>query len=181
MAPVAATKRLLLVSNLPYDVASAVMMNLVKGPVTADAMAVTVQKEVAERMTARPGTRDYGTLSIFLAATGSVELLRVLKPSVFWPPPQVDSGMVRYIRDEQKGRRIRDMHLFGQVVGLFMGHRRKMLRACAKQATPELGGRDLWLEIFARHSIDPTRRPQELSPERYVELANSCHALLSAR
>ncbi len=144
-------------SNLPYDVASSVMINLVKGPVTVDAMFVTVQKEVAERMTAGPGGRDYGTLSIFLQATGAVEMLRRLKPSVFWPPPAVDSAMVRYVRDEDKSRRILDMDLFGAVVGLFIGHRRKMLRACIKQAPPELGGRDLWLRISrtARHRPDP--------------------------
>lgn len=179
MGPMAPPKsRLLLVSNLPYDVASSVMIHLVKGPVTAATMTVTVQKEVAERMTAAPGSRDYGTLSIFLGATGSVELLRVLKPGVFWPPPQVDSAMVRYARDERRSRRILDMDLFGEVIGLFMGHRRKMLRACAKQAPPELGGRDLWLEILNRHGIDPTRRPQELAPEQYVALANSCHERL---
>ncbi len=166
--------RVLLVSNLPYDAASSVMIHLAKGPVTADAMSVTVQKEVAQRMTAPPGSRDYGTLSIVLGATGSVELLRVLKPGVFWPAPQVDSALVRYIRDECKSRRILDMDLFREVVGLFMGHRRKMLRACARQAPPEFGGRDLWLEIFAQHGLDPTRRPQELSPGQYVELANSC-------
>ena len=170
--------RLLLVSNLPYDVASSVMINLVKGPMTADAMFVTVQKEVAERMTARPGSRDYGTLSIFLQATGEVETIRRLKPSVFWPPPGVESALVRYVRDEQKCRRIRDMDLFGRVVGLFLGHRRKMLRACIKQAPPDLGGRDLWLDIFARCGIDPTRRPEELSPGQYVDLANSCYELL---
>lgn len=173
--------RVRLVSNLPYDVASSVMIHLVKGPVTADTMTVTVQKEVAERMTAAPGGRDYGTLSIFLGATGSVELLRVLRPGVFWPPPQVDSAMVHYARDESKARGILSMDLFGEVIGLFMGHRRKMLRACAKQAPPELGGRDLWLEILNRNSIDPTRRPQELSPEQYVELANACHERLSIR
>jgi len=170
-----------LVSNLPYDVASSVMIHLVKGPIAAETMTVTVQKEVAERMTAGPGGKDYGTLSIFLGATGSVELLRVLKPGVFWPPPQVDSAMVHYTRDERKSRRIGDIDLFGEVIGLFMGHRRKMLRACAKQAPPELGGRDLWLEIIEHHGIDPTRRPQELAPEQYVALANSCHELLSIR
>jgi 16S rRNA (adenine1518-N6/adenine1519-N6)-dimethyltransferase len=170
--------RFLLVSNLPYDVASPVLINLVKGPLTADAMTVTVQKEVAQRMTASPGSRDYGTLSIFLGATGAVEMLRVLRPSVFWPPPGVESALVRYVRDEHKSRRIRDMDLFSRVVALFLGHRRKMLRACLKQAPPDLGGRDLWLEIFARHALDPTRRPEELSPDQYVDLANSCHELL---
>jgi 16S rRNA (adenine1518-N6/adenine1519-N6)-dimethyltransferase len=170
--------RILLVSNLPYDVASSVMINLVKGPVTADTMTVTVQKEVAQRMAASPGSKSYGTLSIFLGATGTVEMLRVLKPSVFWPPPNVDSAMVRYVRAEHKSRRIRDMDLFGRVVGLFIGHRRKMLRACVRQAPPELGGRDLWLTIFDEHSIDPTCRPEELTPEQFVDLANSCHRSL---
>ena len=173
--------RVLLVSNLPYDVASSVMINFVKGPVTVDAMFVTIQKEVAERMTARPGSRDYGTLSIFLQATGEVETLRRLKPSVFWPPPAVDSAMIRYVRDRDKTRRILDMDLFGAVISLFIGHRRKMLRACIKEALPELGDRDLWLEIFEQHSIDPTRRPEELSPEQYVDVANSCHQLLHTR
>jgi 16S rRNA (adenine1518-N6/adenine1519-N6)-dimethyltransferase len=194
--------RVLLVSNLPYDVASPVMINLVKGPMTADTMLVTVQKEVAERMTARPGSRDYGTLSIFLQATGEVELTRRLKPSVFWPPPAVDSAIVRYARDEGKCRRILDMGLFGSVVSLFIGHRRKMLRACIKEAPPELGDRacrglpardsragrprhegdrDVWLKIFEQHAIDPTRRPEELSPQQYVDLANSCCHLIDTR
>jgi 16S rRNA (adenine1518-N6/adenine1519-N6)-dimethyltransferase len=215
--------RVLLVSNLPYDVASPVMINLVKGPVTVDAMFVTVQKEVADRMTARPGSRDYGTLSIFLQATGAVEAIRRLKPSVFWPPPAVESAMVRYVRDRDRSRRIQDMDLFGAVIGLFIGHRRKMLRACIKEAPPELcgracrghplgelgagsardsgagrvskrdtsrlgsprprheDGRDLWPKIFELHAIDPTRRPEELSPQQYVDLANSCHQFMHAR
>ncbi len=201
---------LLLVSNLPYDVASSVMINLVKGPLLADVMCVTVQREVADRMTARPGGRDYGTLSIFLQATGEVELIRVLKPSVFWPPPGVDSAVVRYRRDPAKSRRIEDMDLFSGVVALFIGHRRKMLRACVQQAPPELGGRacrghpfgnlragsardskagrlrheedrDLWPQIFELNAIDPTRRPEELSPDQYVDMANSCHRLMRHR
>lgn len=171
--------RLLLVANLPYDVASPIMINLVKGPLVADAMCVTVQKEVAERMIALSGRRDYGTLSIFLQATGKIEMLRTLPPSAFWPPPQVDSAIVRYTRDPAKIRNIEDMGLFGAVVSLFIGHRRKMLRACVKAAPPELPGRDLWPAIFERCSVDPTRRPEELSPDQYVALANACRRLPS--
>jgi 16S rRNA (adenine1518-N6/adenine1519-N6)-dimethyltransferase len=164
--------RVLLVANLPYDVASPLMINLVKGPVTVEAMCVTVQKEVAERMTAQTGTRDYGTLSIFLQATGEVEMLRTLPPSAFWPPPQVDSAIVRYVRSGDKSRQIQDMGLFGAVVGLFIGHRRKMLRACVKQAPAGLGGRDTWLKIFEQLEIDPTARPEGISPRQYVNMAN---------
>jgi len=163
--------RLMLVANLPYDVASPVMINLVKGPLVVDAMCVTVQKEVAQRMIAPPGGRDYGTLSIFLQAAGEVEMLRTLPPGAFWPPPQVDSAIVRYRRSEQKSRQIADMDLFSAVINLFIGHRRKMLRACAKQAPPQLGGKEIWPAIFEQLGIDPTRRPEEIPPEQYVEMA----------
>ena len=168
--------RLLLVANLPYDVASALMVNLVKGPVVADEMVVTVQKEVADRMEARPGGKGYGGLSIFLAVTGCAETLRVLKPSVFWPPPGVDSAIVHFVRDEARCRQIEDMALFSDVVGLFIGHRRKMLRACAKHAGDSLGDRDLWMGLFEACRIDPSQRPESLAPDQYVALAN-----LSAR
>jgi 16S rRNA (adenine1518-N6/adenine1519-N6)-dimethyltransferase len=173
--------RFMLVANLPYDVASPIMINLVKGPLIADAMCVTVQKEVAERMIASPGPRDYGTLSIFLQATGKVEMIRTLPASAFWPPPQVESAIVRHVRDLAKSRTIAEMGLFGAVVNLFIGHRRKMLRACAKGAPPELGGRDVWPEIFECCGVDPTRRPEELSPDQYVAMANACHQILSTR
>jgi len=165
--------RLLLVSNLPYDVASPVMIHLAKGPVTADAMFVTVQKEVAERMTAWPGSRDYGTLSIFLQATGDVEILRILKPSVFWPPPAVDSAMIRFVRDERKSRRIANMAVLSDVVGLLMGHRRKMLRACLKSVPAHLGDWDLWMRILEQQGVDPTLRPGDLTAAQYVDLANA--------
>jgi 16S rRNA (adenine1518-N6/adenine1519-N6)-dimethyltransferase len=166
--------RLLLVANLPYDAASAVMINLVKGPLVADEMVVTVQKEVAERMEAGPGCKDYGSLSILLGATGAVETLRVLKPSVFWPPPKVDSALVRFVRDPVKCAEISDIRLLSEVVGLFMGHRRKMLRACAKYAPPELGGRDGLVRVLAESGLDPSLRPEQLSPEQFVDLANRC-------
>ncbi len=169
--------RLLLVSNLPYDVASAVMINLVQGPVMADSMTVTVQREVAERMTAPAGGKAYGTLSIFLGATSDVATVRVLKPSVFWPPPGVDSAIVRVVRDPDKIRRIKSMESLRDVVSLFMGHRRKMLRACIKHAPEGLGDADRWAKVFEACGIDPSRRPEELDPRQYVDLANRCHDL----
>jgi 16S rRNA (adenine1518-N6/adenine1519-N6)-dimethyltransferase len=164
------TGRLLLVANLPYNVASPVILNLVTGPTAADAACVTVQRQVAERMTAAPGSSEYGTLSILLAATGDAKIIRVLKPAVFWPKPQVDSAMVRFVRQNEKVSRIQDMKLFSRTVSLFMGHRRKMLKACARLAYPKTGHVANWPAIFERCSIDPTQRPQQLSPEDYIAL-----------
>ena len=166
--------RTLLVANLPYNIASPLMLNLAAGESAADAMYVTVQKEVAERMTAKAGGGDYGTLSIFLAATGDVKKIRTLKPSVFWPRPQVDSAMVAYIHDEAKAGRIRDMTVFAEVVRLFMGHRRKTVSACTKLACGGLAAIHNWPEILDKCSIDPADRPEQLRPEDYIAIANLC-------
>jgi 16S rRNA (adenine1518-N6/adenine1519-N6)-dimethyltransferase len=170
--------RFSLVANLPYNVASAVMLNLVTGPVTADGMYVTVQKEVADRMTSAYGSGDYGTLSILLAATGVVRIERRLKPAVFWPQPQVESAMVSFIRKTEKVSRIQSMGLFGNVVSLFMQHRRKMLKSCTKLATGSLLEIDNWQDIFDRSSIDTHKRPEQLSPDEYVGIANVCYDTL---
>jgi 16S rRNA (adenine1518-N6/adenine1519-N6)-dimethyltransferase len=166
--------RLLLVANLPYNVGSGVMANLISGPVTADAMFVTVQKEVADRMASEPNHSDYGPLSILMQATGTVHLLRKLPPSVFWPRPQVDSAMVTYQRDEAKAAEIHDMHIFKRVINLFMNHRRKMLKACVKFADEDLACVRHWPEIFAEACVDPHSRPEELSPRQYINIANLC-------
>ncbi len=173
--------RLLLVSNLPYGVASPLMVNLTTGPAPAKAMFVTVQKQVADRMTASPGTGDYGTLSIVLSATGALKTIRVLKPSVFWPQPQVDSTMVGFVRKENKAGRIHSIQLFREVVSLFIGHRRKTLRACARSVQGLLAEIHDWQDIFERAFVDPHNRPEQLSPEHYIAIANLCGELLGQK
>lgn len=173
--------RFLLISNLPYNVASPVMLNLIAGPIKADAMYVTVQKEVAQRMMAKPGNKNYGTLSIFLAATGSVSILRILKPTVFWPQPQVDSAMISFIPTKEKLNRIHNFELLREVVHLFMQHRRKMLNACTKFAKDNLKQIDDWSTIFKDSCVAPDARPETLWPKEYVAIANLCNEHLHGR
>lgn len=172
--------RLLLISNLPYNVACPVMLNLVAGPIVTDAMYVTVQKEVANRMTSTPGSKHYGTLSIFLAATGDVKTIRILKPTVFWPQPKVDSAMISFVRDKHKASRIKNIELLSDIVAFFMGHRRKTIIACTKLARSELKKINNWPKIFELCSVNPHERPEQLSPENYIAIANLAHESLSA-
>ncbi len=167
--------RFLLVANLPYNVGSSVMANLISGPVVADGMFVTIQKEVADRMAASPGRADYGTLSILMAATGTVRFLRKLPASVFWPRPQVESAMVSFERDPEKVRQIHDIHTFREVINLFMGHRRKMLKACAKFAEGNLEKVRHWTDVFEEAVVDSHKRPEELTPKQFVNIANLCY------
>lgn len=166
--------RLLLVSNLPYHVAAAVMANLIVGPLIAETMTVTVQKEVAERMTSGPSDGLYGSLSILMAVTGVVRIIRKLPPSVFWPMPQVDSAMVEFVRDPVKAARIADISVFQQVVSLFMGHRRKTLRGCTKLGHEGLSAIADWDAIFREAGIDPGQRAERIDPEGFLRMANLC-------
>lgn len=164
--------QILLVANLPYDVASSLLINLIIGPTIAEAMYVTVQKEVADRMTAAPASSNYGILSILLGATGEIKTIRTLKPAVFWPQPQVDSAMVGFVRNQAKSDRITNMELFSEILHLFMGHRRKTLLSCSKLAAGKLAEITDWPEIFKQCSINPKQRPDTLSPEEYITIAN---------
>jgi len=162
--------RILLVANLPYNVASPLMVNLVTGPMIADAMFVTVQKEVAERMTAETGGGDYGILSILLKATGDVEIIKILKPSVFWPHPQVDSAMVKFVRNAEKSGRIVNIDLFTEIVHHFFAHRRKTLLSSSKMFHGRLEKIRTWPKIFEKCSINPTLRPEQISPDEYIKI-----------
>jgi 16S rRNA (adenine1518-N6/adenine1519-N6)-dimethyltransferase len=167
--------RLMLVANLPYNVGSSVIANLISGPVVADGMYVTIQKEVADRMAASPCNADYGTLSILMGATGTVHVLKKLPASVFWPRPQVESAMVSFQRDPKKVQEIHDMQTFREVINLFMGHRRKMVKACIKFAEGNLEKVRHWTDVFEKAVVDSHRRPEELTPKQYVNIANLCY------
>ncbi|MBN2588895.1 MAG: ribosomal RNA small subunit methyltransferase A [Sedimentisphaerales bacterium] len=162
--------RILLVANLPYNVATPVMMNFITGKIKADGMYVTIQKEVADRMKALPGTSDYGGLSIIMQACGDVELLRVLKPSVFWPKPQVDSAFVKFVRNKEKIDKIPDLELFTKIVHIFLNHRRKTLHACSRLEEAKAIGADYWTDIFTSCSIDSKLRPDQITSEQYIDI-----------
>jgi 16S rRNA (adenine1518-N6/adenine1519-N6)-dimethyltransferase len=165
--------RFLLVSNLPYNVASPLIINLVTGSPAADAMYVTVQKEVAERMTAKAGTKKYGTLSVLLQATGDVKIERVLPAGVFWPKPKVGSAMVSFIRSSKKTERIKSIEQLCRIVNLFMQHRRKMLKSITKSSQKGFKQVQNFQQIFESCGIEPNSRPAQLSPGDYVKIANA--------
>ena len=170
--------KLLLVANLPYNIAASVMQNLITGISIADAMVVTVQKEVADRMVATAGSDNYGKLGIFMAATGKAKIIRKLSQKVFWPIPQVESAIVRFDRDKKKVSQLYDVEFFKSVVNLFLGHRREMMRACVKFAEGDLAAIHNWHDILARSFVEPHHRPEELGVQEYISIANLCYESL---
>ena len=115
--------------NLPYYITGPILERFAQAAHSALRGVFLVQKEVAQRITAAPGTRDYGYLSVQMQITALAELLLVVPPQAFHPPPKVDSAVVRltpYDRAAQLG--ITDLPGFLQFVGLCFRHKRKTLR-----------------------------------------------------
>ena len=163
--------RLLLVANLPYDVAAPVMMNLLAEELSLEGMYVTVQAEVAGRMVAGPGSKAYGPLGILLQATGDVRLLRKrIRPSVFWPMPKVDSAMVAWQANREQYAKINDVQRLKGLVNMILGQRRKTIRNCLAAG----GYDDAVIErVLAKVGIDPGARGETVGVDRMVELAKT--------
>ncbi len=122
-------RQLKLVANLPYNIATPLVSNLLREDCPPRSMTMTIQKEVAERITAAPGGKDYGALSIWVQSQCRAELLRVLPPSVFFPRPKVDSAFLRITLDDSLRGRIPDRAFFHEFVRAMFLHRRKFLRS----------------------------------------------------
>ncbi|NIL96347.1 MAG: ribosomal RNA small subunit methyltransferase A, partial [Planctomycetales bacterium] len=118
-----------LVANLPYNIATPLISNLLAQPSPPQTMTVTIQKELADRLTAQPGTKDYGHLSVWVQSQCEVSLIRILPPTVFWPRPKVESAIVHIVLDPEKRRRIADLDFFHRFTRALFFHRRKYLRS----------------------------------------------------
>jgi 16S rRNA (adenine1518-N6/adenine1519-N6)-dimethyltransferase len=166
----AGTKRTKLVANLPYAVAVPVISNLLLSDVAAERMVVTVQWEIAERLLARPGTKDYGALAVLMQSLAHVELVRQLPPAVFWPRPQVSSAIVLVRPDAGMRRHVGDPLRFRNFLRDLYVHRRKNLRG-ALASMP--GAKFEKAEVDARLAglgIEGTVRAEALGKEEHLRL-----------
>lgn len=122
-------RRLKLVANLPYNIATPVLSNLLSWEYTPHSMVATIQKELADRIVAKPWSKDYGALSVWMQCQANVEIVRIMAPSVFWPAPKVDSAIVRIVVDPARRAAVPDLQYFHEFTKAIFLHRRKFLRA----------------------------------------------------
>ncbi len=122
-------RRLKLVANLPYNIATPVLSNLLLCPHVPHSMTATIQKELADRIVALPSTKDYSALSVWIQSQCRAEIVRTLSPSVFWPQPKVTSAIIRLVIDLDRRNAIPDLRYFHQLTKALFLHRRKFLRA----------------------------------------------------
>lgn len=170
-SPHAPTK---LVANLPYNVATPILLTFMERFANITEALVMVQKEVAERIAATPGSKVYGAPSVKAAWYGSSELAGKISRQVFWPVPNVDSALVRVRRDRPltEGEPPRE-RVFGLIDAAF-AQRRKTLRAALKAWE---GARGSAGDLCEKAGIDPQRRGETLTVHEFIQLAAAAHPL----
>jgi 16S rRNA (adenine1518-N6/adenine1519-N6)-dimethyltransferase len=162
-----------LVANLPYAVATPVLSNLLLSDVPVERMVVTVQWEIAERLTATPGTKEYGALAVLVQSVADVSLVRKLPPTVFWPRPQVDSAIVKVVPDAGKRAAVGDVQKFRNFLRDLYAHRRKNLRGgLVSMAGRGLGKQEVDAKLAAL-GIDGKVRAETLGLVEHLRLCET--------
>ncbi len=156
---------LVLVANLPYNIATPLLIDLLLGPHPFTRYCFTVQRELADRLTAAPRTKDYGPISVLLQATCTLTRLADLPASVFWPRPAVESTMMRVDVTKNPFDSIDGLNRFAQFVRAAFFSRRKTLKFNLTRAV----GPDRCKELA--DAVDLRRRPEELTVEEWIHLA----------
>lgn len=158
------------VSNLPYSISTPAIIALLEGTLPIGLMVLTLQKDIVERLLARPGTREYGVLSVVARLFSEVEFLRSLPPEVFWPVPGVESAIVRLSVNRQRAyKMVTDYDLFSRIVRAVFQSRRKILLRSLLLGLPELDKQAL-AGILEGLGLGPSSRGEALPVEGFVDL-----------
>jgi 16S rRNA (adenine1518-N6/adenine1519-N6)-dimethyltransferase len=159
----------ILCANLPYNVAVPVVMAVLEDAPTVGRLVVLVQREVGERLVARPGSAHYGPVSVRVAYRATGELTRRVPPSVFWPRPNVESVVARLERSSPPPVEVEPERLW-RVVDAGFAERRKTMRSAVVRLGVERGRAD---DLLREQGIDPRARAEQLSLQEFARIAEA--------
>jgi 16S rRNA (adenine1518-N6/adenine1519-N6)-dimethyltransferase len=167
LSPLPAT----LVANVPYNISTPILAALLATGAYWRVIVLLVQKEVAERMRAQPNTPEYGSLSVFAQFHAAVDIAGTVASQCFFPPPKVESSIVRLRPLAEPPVAVSDTALFHRIVRASFGQRRKTLLN-ALSAMPEWDKDDARAALEAA-GVDPKRRGETLSMAEFAMIANA--------
>jgi 16S rRNA (adenine1518-N6/adenine1519-N6)-dimethyltransferase len=156
-------------ANLPYYITTPALSRLLEQHDLLERIVVLVQKEVADRLSAKPGTSDYGSLSVYAQYHAEVERVFVVPPSAFFPSPKVSSAVVRLMIRPRPPVDVPDDALFFQIVRASFGQRRKTLLNALSGGTGR--DREEVAQVLQRAGLDPRQRGETLDLEGFAALA----------
>ncbi len=167
-------QRLVLVANLPYYVTTPILMHFLQADIPLDAMTIMVQKEVAERLSASPSTKAYGSLSIAVQYEMEVELAAVVPPTVFIPAPNVDSAIIQLEKRANKKVEVENEDFFFGLVRRSFAQRRKTLRNNLINAFgKENSSKEKIDHAMAEAGLDPKIRGEALDIQQFASLSQA--------
>ena len=179
-----AGRPLAVVGNLPYQITSPLLFTLIRDAAAINCAVLMMQQEVGARLTASPGTKDYGILSVLVQYHFRVTRLFSLSPGNFYPPPQVDSVVLRLVPElpEPPAAVALDAPLLHQLVKAAFGHRRKTLNNTLVSGAAAFGlSPEAMRTILAELNIDLKRRGETLSVAEFVAVSNMVAGLRGLR
>lgn len=171
-------KSVKLVANLPYYVTTPIIVKLLKENYNFKSLTIMIQKEVAERMNADPGNKDYGALSLLVQYYCNTQIVRKVPPQCFIPRPKVDSIVIRLDKLEEPKVRVENEKLFFDIIRSSFNMRRKTLWNGVKNIG--LAKEDLEL-AFKEANVDPKRRGETLTIEEFAILSDKINKYLKLR
>ena len=165
-------RSLIVVGNLPYYITTPILNRLIEQRSMIKTILITVQKEVARRIAASPGGKDYGRLSCRMQFYTKPTLIQILPRSMFYPIPEVDSALIRLDLLEKPSIEVKSEEVFFQVVKSIFAHRRKTI-INSLVSSGGLGlDKNQWLELLKASEIEPSIRGEKLSLTEIGRLAN---------
>jgi 16S rRNA (adenine1518-N6/adenine1519-N6)-dimethyltransferase len=159
------------VANLPYQISTPLLFRFIESREVFSTLTLMLQKEVAERMVALPGEKEYGPLSIFTQLVSELSICFFIKPSAFFPPPKVESAVIHMGWKEKSMIELGDEEWFKRVVRGCFSYRRKTLTNALKHSDIPLPWNTE--ERMEKIGIDPRRRPGTLKIQEFINLAEA--------
>jgi 16S rRNA (adenine1518-N6/adenine1519-N6)-dimethyltransferase len=159
-----------LVGNIPYNITSSIIFKAIENRRLIEDLTIMVQFEVALRIVAQPGVKDYSILSVMCQAYSKPEILFRVSRNVFYPRPNVTSAVIRLdFENGEKAKGIIDDSFFKKIVKVVFNKRRKILKNTLKEIFDD--------ETLSKLEFDLTKRPEQLSVDEFIDLSNSLYKL----
>ncbi len=175
-------KDIMVVANLPYYVTTPILMKLLNDRLPIRGFVVMMQKEVADRITAKPGTKEYGSLSIAIQYYCTAEVAMIVPKTVFMPQPNVDSAVIRLLRhNEPPVKVISEDFLFEVTRASFAQRRKTILNNLQSGMTDGKKNKEAIIAALEKAGVDPSRRGETLTIEEFGRLADALYPIFYKR
>jgi 16S rRNA (adenine1518-N6/adenine1519-N6)-dimethyltransferase len=172
-------RRLIVIGNLPYNISSQILIQLIEARDHVNRAVLMFQKELARRITASPGSKDYGRLTVMLSYCAEIKSIATIAPSLFYPAPKIESEVLEVNFNISRAYPPHDETMLFQVVKAAFGNRRKTVKNALSASGLHIDSQ-IAKQALAAAGIDPGRRAETLNAAEFVDLQISLAQVLKS-